>query len=385
MIQELRRHSGWLALALAIGFTLGAGASAAVLVGPAGFRPAGYHPPAAVRPTPSSFPFQSPGATPSGSAPSAREFAAMAFDAAIGKMVLFGGVDGYTGKVQGDTWTWDGKTWKQLRRQDSDPLPRASATMVYDAAHKVVVMRGGIDSATQFRDETWTWDGTTWKKAAPAQSPPVPPIDAREPMVWDSARNRVLLYAFAKDPYLKYDVPQLNQLWTWDGANWAPLAASGAPTGHEFYDADMAYDSSRQQAVFFGHADEIITTATSTRIGRTALPTTWTFDGSAWRKVSTTGPKLTSVMFGAVIASDDARGGLVTLDPTLNTWTWDGSQWNLRAPDHVPAGSFRIGEAVAYDPVRRVVVLFGGRRQFGTIPDSNDTWTWNGTDWTEAA
>ena len=41
---------------------------------------------------------------------------------------------------------------------------------------------------------------------------------------------------------------------------------------------------------------------------------------------------------------------------------------------------------MAYDPVRHVVVLFGGATvdAGGREHDLNDTWTWNGTDWAPA-
>ncbi|HVC41686.1 MAG TPA: kelch repeat-containing protein [Candidatus Saccharimonadales bacterium] len=41
----------------------------------------------------------------------------------------------------------------------------------------------------------------------------------------------------------------------------------------------------------------------------------------------------------------------------------------------------RSGAAMAYDPVDRTVVLFGGQSRSGSL---NDTWTWNGSVWTQA-
>jgi len=45
--------------------------------------------------------------------------------------------------------------------------------MAYDAATGNVVMFGGqfADSDGQF-DGTWTWDGSTWARQHPAASPP---------------------------------------------------------------------------------------------------------------------------------------------------------------------------------------------------------------------
>ena len=87
--------------------------------------------------------------------PSARDSAAMAYDAATGTMVLFGGETG-EGRLFGDTWTWDGTTWTQQHPATS-PSPRAGAQMAYDAATGTVVLFGGghVGGGVPFGD-TWT-------------------------------------------------------------------------------------------------------------------------------------------------------------------------------------------------------------------------------------
>jgi len=55
-------------------------------------------------------------------------------------------------------------------------------------------------------------------------------------------------------------------------------------------------------------------------------------------------------------------------DPTLT--------WSQRKVD-APPGT-RYGHAIAYDPVRRVVVLFGGWKGAGPL---SDTWEWDGRQW----
>jgi hypothetical protein len=97
--------------------------------------------------------------------------------------------------------------------------------------------------------------------------------------------------------------------------------------------------------------------------------------------------------FGASMAYDGARGNVVLFGgEALNnatqtstfypdTWTWDGARWTLHAPAHSP--SPRIGAAMAYDPVHRQVVLFGGQGPNGS-PQPTDTWLWDGNDWTLA-
>ena len=74
--------------------------------------------------------------------PPAREAAAMAYDAATGTVVLFGG---YNGHYLADTWTWDGTTWTK-RAPAVHPPGRAEAVMAYDAATGTVVLFGGVNN-----------------------------------------------------------------------------------------------------------------------------------------------------------------------------------------------------------------------------------------------
>ena len=77
-------------------------------------------------------------------------------------IVLFGGL----GKT--DTWTWDGFTWTQrfppqspAVRSTTGPMPG----MAYDAARGQVVVFGGAGDGPVLND-TWLWDGAEWWQAA---------------------------------------------------------------------------------------------------------------------------------------------------------------------------------------------------------------------------
>lgn len=59
------------------------------------------------------------------------------------------------------------------------------------------------------------------------------------------------------------------------------------------------------------------------------------------------------------------------------TWIWNGANWSLRTTTSAPAA--RLGHAMAYDSLRGVVVLFGGvGANYGVF---NDTWEFDGADW----
>src|SRR5437899_2147700 len=103
--------------------------------------------------------------------PSPRCCMGMAYDAAHGQVVLFGGViPGFPPTFLGDTWTWDGTHWTQ-RTPAHHPFPRESMGIAYDAARGQVVLFGGGSSNGQFLGDTWTWDGSDWTKRTPAHHP----------------------------------------------------------------------------------------------------------------------------------------------------------------------------------------------------------------------
>ena len=72
--------------------------------------------------------------------------------------------------------------------------------------------------------------------------------------------------------------------------------------------------------------------------------------------------------------------------PNLSdTWTWNGSNWTQMSPSANPGA--RDGFAMTYDSVRNVVVLFGGEKcankSCTSFTNLNDTWEWNGSNWTQ--
>jgi len=118
-------------------------------------------------------------------APPFRNNAAMAYDAGRNEIVLFGGIrDEYSAVARpvfySDTWAWDGTRWQQ--KATSVPSGRAGARMQYDPALGQVVMIGGyggkivgttapFEYYDDYREETWTWDGTDWVQRFPGTSP----------------------------------------------------------------------------------------------------------------------------------------------------------------------------------------------------------------------
>ena len=79
-------------------------------------------------------------------------------------------------------------------------------------------------------------------------------------------------------------------------------------------------------------------------------------------------------------------GGCLFTGQCLNdTWAWNGSSWTQLLADNPGGGPSqpqeRVGSAMAFDPVTKKVVLFGGDTCADGC-DTNDVWAWNGKSWT---
>ena len=62
---------------------------------------------------------------------------------------------------------------------------------------------------------------------------------------------------------------------------------------------------------------------------------------------------------------------------TGDTWTWNGTEWTRLQPATSPP--VRWGAGIAYDAAHSTVLLYGG-------PDAGslrDTWSWDGSTWTD--
>src|SRR5206468_740726 len=106
-----------------------------------------------------------------------------------------------------DLWAWDGSAWSLISAV-SPPGPRYSAHLAHDPVHKNTVLfsgalpqSGGLITPIADADDTWTFDGTTWNKQAPTSQP-----EPREGggMVWDAARQRIVLFGGFSDQEALY-------------------------------------------------------------------------------------------------------------------------------------------------------------------------------------
>jgi hypothetical protein len=140
----------------------------------------------------------------------------------------------------GDTWLWAGLSWVALKPASS-PAPRFSASMAYDAASgQLILFGGGAQNAVYFND-TWTWNGSNWVQLHPATSPPFGFASA---MAYDPATRQIVMFGGQRSTTYS------NSTWVWTGSNWQQLTPQTVPGARE--GASMAWDPTTSQLVMFG-------------------------------------------------------------------------------------------------------------------------------------
>jgi len=198
--------------------------------------------------------------------PPARGGAAMAWDNAAGRLMLFGGYMGF-GVFFGDTWAWSGTTWTELTANfvtvAAGPSPRAFAQMADDEANNSVVLFGGGDVNGALGD-TWVWDDSSLPGAEPGhwtlKSPQTsPPARAQGGMAYSPAAGAPVLFG-------GLDTTSFGDTWTWDGADWVQQSTTGQPAVRS---GQAMATGPNGDAVMFGGA------------AATLLGDTWSWTGSA--------------------------------------------------------------------------------------------------------
>jgi hypothetical protein len=173
--------------------------------------------------------------------PGGREGAKLTYDAGRKLTVLIGGV-GAAGASDA-TWGWNGATWRRLAT--AGPGTRFPGLMEYDAARRSVVLYGGhpVDGPVQLAD-TWTWDGRRWRDVTPTTAPG-PKFNMGT--TFHPKLGRIVLAAGADGAGM------YGEMWTWDGAAWTKLPDSGLPPRSG---VGLAYDPARDRLVLTGGLDQ---------------------------------------------------------------------------------------------------------------------------------
>jgi len=166
-------------------------------------------------------------------------------------------------------------------------------------------------------------------------------------------------------------------LWSWDGLWWDTVDSLGPPATMQF---GMAYDAGRETLVLFGGLG-------APRENPTRYADTWEWNG-AWKRIDVEGPPARDHL---AMAYDPERrvvvlfgGGHMQLNATGepevtlfdDTWTWDGERWRRLDVTGPPA---RATHRMVWDDRSKAILLFGGGHATGNLAD---LWKWDGAAWT---
>ncbi|MFO0666921.1 MAG: kelch repeat-containing protein [Polyangiaceae bacterium] len=181
-------------------------------------------------------------------------------------------------------------------------------------------------------------------------------------MVFDQLRGEGVLFGESSND-------DRDTTWIWNGNLFREHPRRRGVSGPEGRSGHaLAWDPVRQVVVLFG----------GTLISGARSDETWTWNGRNWTAVVSE-PHPSPRSLASLIWDDERKnlvlyGGQTEKELSSETWTFDGRRWALRQTGLPPQ---RFGTAMAWDPIRKTVVLVGG-----TLADTlGDTWTWNGTEW----
>lgn len=294
---------------------------------------------------------------PAGVLPPGRFWHTAFYDATTNAMVVFGGR--IPGGDTNDLWKLalsEPPTWSPFATSQS-PQPRSRHAGGYDAAGLRFVVFAGHDAfpAYSLRGDVWLLSTNGLTPAWTELNPSNPPSTRVYPSaLYVPPRDAIMIFG-------GWDGAYLSDAWLFslaDGVTWEKLIPNGtAPVGRR--DCVAAYDTARDRVIIFGGWDG----------GN--LNDTWALDLSdvpTWTQLATTGPRPSArwgsagiydptgdrlLVFGGAEGNDIYRGDLwaLPLEPG-GTWT------QLAPPSPTPGG--RRQHTAVYDSFQERMIVYGG-------------------------
>jgi len=296
---------------------------------------------------------------PTGTAPSPRLAASMAYDPARDRMILFGGSSNDPqGPNISETWELTlgagAPAWHMLAPVGSPTFFYAGSTMVYDSARDRMLVIGANPSA-----ETWALTLTgppVWTQLNPAGLPPAA-LDAAG--IYDPVRDRVVLYGGSGNPS-----PRPSVLTFQGGGAWTKVTPSlFTPWPDIRAGSRAAYDPVRDRMIVQGGIGFADTWALSLA------------DSFAWSLVSSSSgnhvgdhamcyvPERDEIVtFGGL-----SRSGSYDVHDVVHALNLASSIWSISSLE-------RFDESLVTDTRRGRVLVFGGN---DGVALANDVWEWS--------
>ena len=299
-----------------------------------------------------------------GPAPTNRIDHAAVYDSLRDRVVVYGGLDAVTNLSVGDVWVLENlggsPTWMQLSPTGGPPPTRYGSATVFDPPGDRLVTYGGYtdDASGGPLEDLWELSfsgGPVWSPLADFGD--LPGIRIGPAHAYDPIHRRLVLHGGGTVGTTFLDLVTLE---------WTDPVTSGTPIDSELF-ATGVYDPYRQRILFtrWGPLDHFDLAALSMD-----APYTWTtLTPLDWLGLEPIG------RYTHAAAYDVANDRMLVLGGTAGAPTIFGDAW-FYDPDYdgseqwIPAAPApREGAAVAYDPVRQRLWLFGGNGYGGPLAD----------------
>jgi hypothetical protein len=359
-----------------------------------------------------------------GSYPTARSQHGMVYEKTTGKILLFGGgrsdPDSYDGTgvsvSLGDTWEYDPATyaWQKLAPAVS-PSVRHDFGLVWDSSRDKAVLFAGLQTDIPSapgvpKQDTWEWDPATatWTERTTAGNKPSQRYG--HAMAFDGSRSKAVVFG-GWDIGTGYTS---NDLWDWDPATgawtqrltgseaglpsprmYASLLADGVGGRLELLAGAAVPDYYPGTGGYYGSGGMVGVPPgkpVGVGYGTTGSREVWELDPATATFTNRTVPlDVPSARYGQAMAYSPMMGktymfagyDAMTGQVLNDFWAWDGKTWAQVPVDIGPAP--RSDAAMAYDPARKSLILFGGYDNWSGYP-LGDTWEFTSTGkWVELA
>jgi hypothetical protein len=322
--------------------------------------------------------------------PSARAGYAIVYEPVRKEVIIFGGQDEY-GRSLNDSWSWNGVSWKSFTPSTA-PLGGTGNKAAYDEARKQVILFKPSSSAT------WVLENGEWVQKIIAATPqPFEGIVKKAALAYFPPTQSVILVQAVEFGALLGNRKEL-QTWSWDGANWQNLGAPIGPAlkSEDFGNVMLTYHPETQRLV-------LLWTTYNVQFGGSSIysqPHTCLWNGQAWTEANQvhvppnpTKPKWEGGSMSLIYDSNRHEVVLFYADSPNEPWIWNGVDWTSRpGATTLVEQSFRaISNELAYDSERREVVVFGPIvERFSLFSGyyydrTEDTWLWGGVEWRKDA
>lgn len=237
-------------------------------------------------------------------------------------------------------------------------------------ARVVLLDSGNYPSYSNYLNETWTFSGTDWTNHSTTLLDANGPLPGRNDGVMVFDGNNTMLYG----GQIGSNLAILSDTWTWSGTAWTKQSPTTSPFGR--YKAEAAFLQGTGAVMFGG------------RNLNDMLLETWIWNGSTqqWSQVSVANGAGPAGRVDACFAGNSGTpqavlfGGAGTNSLFRDTWTFNGTSWTQNSPATSPPA--RSQACMTYATTGGLYVLFGGQNGAQYL---NDTWVYNGTTWTQVS